>query len=152
MAPKSVIFRRHDHLVSVLFGQPFLQHYIFNVFVSCTYMLIGPRENAVNWSMVGSKGIPNPDTPTMELDLSQFSPHLQKSIVIQVFGCALGFENEQQRLDFWDVIEDHLDIEQMKKDKGEFDFNHILCRTYIPWEYSVNYLTEYDPQSIMHCR
>ena len=39
MAPKSVTFRRHDHLVSVLFGdfaQPFLQHYIFNVFVSCT--------------------------------------------------------------------------------------------------------------------
>ena len=32
MAPKSVTFRRHDHLVSVLwrFAQPFL-HYIFNV-------------------------------------------------------------------------------------------------------------------------
>ena len=38
MAPKSVTFRRHDHLVSVRFGDllmPFLQHYIFNVFVSC---------------------------------------------------------------------------------------------------------------------
>ena len=35
MAPKSVTFRRHDHLVSVLFAQPFLQHYIFNVFGSC---------------------------------------------------------------------------------------------------------------------
>ena len=40
MAPKSVTVRRHDHLVSVLFGdllmQPFLQQYIFNVFGSCT--------------------------------------------------------------------------------------------------------------------
>ena len=39
MAPKSVTFRRHDHLVYVCafwrFAQPFLQHYIFNVFVSC---------------------------------------------------------------------------------------------------------------------
>ena len=42
MAPKSVTFRRHDHLVSVLFlrfAQPFLQHYIFNVFGSCLYRI-----------------------------------------------------------------------------------------------------------------
>ena len=35
MAPKSVTSRRHDHRVSVLFGDllshAFLQHYIFNV-------------------------------------------------------------------------------------------------------------------------
>ena len=39
MAPKSVTFRRHDHLVSVLFGDLLtaipIQHYTFNVFVSC---------------------------------------------------------------------------------------------------------------------
>ena len=40
MAPKSVTFRRHDHLVSVRFAQPFLQHYIFNVFGSCTILLL----------------------------------------------------------------------------------------------------------------
>ena len=37
MAPKSVTFRQHDHLVSVLFGD-LLSHsynYIFNIFVSC---------------------------------------------------------------------------------------------------------------------
>ena len=35
MAPKSVTFQRHDHLVCVFwrFAQPFLQHYIFNVFI-----------------------------------------------------------------------------------------------------------------------
>ena len=38
MAPKSVTFRRHDHLGVCAFwrfAQPFLQHYIFNVFGSC---------------------------------------------------------------------------------------------------------------------
>ena len=38
MAPKSVTFRRHDTpgvCAFWRFAQPFLQHYIFNVFVSC---------------------------------------------------------------------------------------------------------------------
>ena len=47
MAPKSVLltFRRHDHLVSVLFGD-LLSHsyynivYIFSVFVSCTLLYL----------------------------------------------------------------------------------------------------------------
>ena len=115
-------------------------------------MFIGANENAVNWSMVGSEGIPNSDTPTIELDFRQFSPHLQESIVIYVFGRALGFENEHQREDFWEVVEKHLDTDQMRKDRGEFDFNHTLKKKEIPWKLSVNYLTEYDPQSIMHCQ
>ena len=39
MAPKSVTFRRHDHLVSVLFGDLLSHSYIFNVFVSCNCMI-----------------------------------------------------------------------------------------------------------------
>ena len=38
MAPKSVTFQRHDHLVSVLFGDLLSHSYnitFFNVFVSC---------------------------------------------------------------------------------------------------------------------
>ena len=41
MEPKSVTFRRHDQLVSVLFGYLFLQHYIFNVFISSTEVFDG---------------------------------------------------------------------------------------------------------------
>ena len=36
MAPKSVRFQRHV-CAFWRFAQPFLQHYIFNVFVSCQY-------------------------------------------------------------------------------------------------------------------
>ena len=96
--------------------------------------------------------IPNPNRSTMELDLRNFSPQLQESIVINVFGRALGLEDEHQRGDFWDVVEKHLDTDQMKRDRGEFSFKHNLYRKDIPWEQSVNYLTDYDPQSIMHLR
>ena len=40
MAPKSVTFQRHDHLVSVLFGDLLSHSYnitFYNVFVSCNY-------------------------------------------------------------------------------------------------------------------
>ena len=116
-------------------------------------MLIGSEEKAVNCSIVGSNHevISILSAPTMELDLSQSSPHLQESIVIREFGHALGLENEQQRGDFWDAVEGHLDTDQMKEDRGGFDFKHNLSRKNIPWELSVNYLTDYDPQSIMHC-
>ena len=125
-----------------------------SIFFLVIHMLIGSNENAVNWSIVGSSHevISIPSAPTMELDLSGFSPHSQESIVIREFGHSLGLENEQQRGDFWDVIEDHLDVDQMKKDKGEFDFKHNLYRKNIPWELSVNYLTGYDSKSIMHCQ
>ena len=117
-------------------------------------MLIEPQEKAFTWSYVGKDAAADYQVklyrPTMELDLSQFSPHLLESIVIHEFGRALGLENEHQRPDFWDVVEDHLNIDQMKEDRGDKDFEFNLYQRDI--QESVNYLTDYDPDSIMHCQ
>ena len=40
MAPKSVTFRRHDHLVSVLFGDLLSHSYNTTFSVSCKFLLI----------------------------------------------------------------------------------------------------------------
>ena len=98
--------------------------------------------------------------PTMQLNLGGYSPNIQESLVIHSFGHALGLENEHQRSDFWNVLEDHLDIDRMAKDlhyggseEGKATFTkNWLRKENEPGEYSVNSLSEYDPTSIMHYR
>ena len=96
--------------------------------------------------------------PTMQLNLGGHSPELQENLVIHQFGHALGLENEHQRSDFWDTVGRHLDIEQMKMDPfvnpsqtpedGERMFQQNWGANM--GEQSVNSLSEYDPDSIMH--
>ena len=105
--------------------------------------------------MVGntSTGIPDPQESTMKLNLSGHSPPFQESLVIQQFGRALGLENEHQRPDFWDAVVSHLDINQMEEDMGHCFFTNWLYKmSSDSWKQSVNYLTDYDPKSIMHCQ
>ena len=90
--------------------------------------------------------------PTMQLNLGGHTPELQESLVIHQFGHALGLENEHQRSDFWDVLGKYLDIEKMKADPlvgSVFDAGWARAPS-SPGEQSVNSLSEYDPDSIMH--
>ena len=98
--------------------------------------------------------------PTMQLNLGGHNPDHQESLVIHQFGLVLGLGLEHQRSDFWDVVGRHLDIEQMKMDPivnpsqtpedGERMFRENWGS--INREQSVNSLSEYDPDSIMHYR
>ena len=103
---------------------------------------------------VDAMNIPE-DRPTMCLNLVGHTPEFQESLVIHSFGNALGLEHEHQRSEFWNVIEKHLDIDKMKKDpqiaSSGFERNWYKKEEQ-PGEHSVNSLSEYDPQSIMHYR
>ena len=97
--------------------------------------------------------------PTMQLSLQGYTPDLQESLVVHQFGHALGLENEHQRSDFWDVMGKHLDVEQMKVDPAvNPSQNPEVGERMFQKEWgahggkSVNSLTEYDPDSIMHYR
>ena len=90
--------------------------------------------------------------PTMRLCLGSHSPELQKSLVLLEFGRALGLELEHQRSDFWDVLEKHLDVEEMKKSpyvEGTYESRWARAPATTEGQ-SVNSLSEYDPESIMH--
>ena len=90
--------------------------------------------------------------PTMKLNLKGHSPELQESIVLLEFGRALGLEHEHQRSEFWDVLEKHLNVEEMKKDPrvGAFYEKNWARAPATSDGQSVNSLSEYDPDSIMH--
>ena len=93
----------------------------------------------------------DPSEPTMQLNLADDKPELQESIVIKQFGHALGLENEHQRSDFWDVLEEHLDVESMKTDpKVASSFKDQWGRA--SEVETINSLSEYDPGSITHFR
>ena len=87
----------------------------------------------------------------MQLNLGGHTPDLQESLVVHEFGHALGLEHEHQSSDFWDVLEKHLDVNEMKKDP-------LVGAAWDQWAkkstggQSVNDLSEYDPDSIMHYR
>ena len=115
-----------------------------------------------NWSMVGIEATQITDLrkPTMQLNLGGHTPELQESLVIHQFGHALGLGHEHQRSDFWEIVGRHLDIEQMKMDPivnpsrtpedGERMFQKDWGEN--NGDQSVNSLSEYDPDSIMHHR
>ena len=167
MAPKSVTFRRHDHLVSVLFGD-LLSHFYnitFSMFlylvitmimpiVTLRYNYIYTTDIGVNWSMVGTDAEKiNRNKPTMQLNLKGHSPALQESLVVHEFGHALGLEHEHQRSDFWSIVGRHLDKEKMMRDmkypkseEGKASFGQ-------DWEQTTkSSQSEYDHLSIMHYR
>ena len=98
--------------------------------------------------------------PTMMLSLGGHTADHQESLVIHQFGHALGLVHEHQRSDFWDVVGRHLDIEQMKMDpivnpsQTPEDGERMFRKNWgvVNREQSVNSLSEYDPDSIMHYR
>ena len=88
--------------------------------------------------------------PTMHLNLQGHTPELQQSLVVHEFGHALGLEHEHQSSDFWDTVGKHLDVNEMKKDpKVQTAFEQQWARMDTGGQ-SVNELSEYDPDSIMH--
>ena len=115
-----------------------------------------------SWSMVGVEATSVKDLkkPTMQLSLHAYSPDIQESLVIRYFGHALGLELEHQRSDFWDVLGKQLDVMQMKMDpflnpSRTLEDGETIFQKYwgaINSEQSVNSLSEYDPDSIMHYR
>ena len=99
------------------------------------------------------------DKPTMHLNLRGHSSELQESLVVHEFGHALGLEHEHQRSDFWDVVGEFLDTNRMMNDPrvnpsqseeaGKAAFGKDWFRS-DPTKTTVNVLSDYDPDSIMH--
>ena len=124
--------------------------------------LVQHVETGRSWSMVGTdaEDLTSPREPTMMLNLRGYPPELQQSLVIHQFGHALGLEHEHQRSDFWDVVEPYLDINKMEMDlrvnpsqseEGKAAFGRDWLRKVDEsGEQSVNTLSEYDSESIMH--
>ncbi len=94
------------------------------------------------------------DNPTMMLDLKNYTRDFRKYLVVHQFGHALGLEHEHQRLDFWNVIGKHIDIDKMEKDHstGNYSTEVAFKRDWLPLNMPTHRETEckYDPQSIMH--
>ena len=121
----------------------------------CTSAII--EGHGSEWSIVGTDTKSNPEMPSIMLNLKGLPPEIQESVVIHQFGHALGLEHEHQRSDFWDVLEKYVDIDKMKKDVPSYSKrgSHIVMQNWFrktdnPGEQSVNSLSEYDPESIMH--
>ena len=90
--------------------------------------------------------------PTMQLNLGGHTPDLQESLVVHEFGHALGLEHEHQSSDFWDVLGKHLDVNEMKKDAQVGTAFKDQWAKKDTGGQSVNDMSEYDPDSIMHYR
>ena len=98
--------------------------------------------------------------PTMVLSLGSHAPEYQKSLVLHQFGHALGLEHEHQRSDFWDVLGDQLDTDQIKMDPfvnpaqtqeaGEEVFKKYCGAISRKQSVSRVQSVKYDPESIMH--
>ena len=109
------------------------------------------------WSKLGMQVTTDNTGPkkkmTIKLNLADLGeqPELQESIVIKLFGHALGLRNEHQRSDFWNVIRKYLNVEKMKENPEiESAFENQWAAT--SEEQTVNSLLEYDPESITHFR
>ncbi len=100
------------------------------------------------------------DSPTMVLDLTDQFINIKKdqyrrSLVIHVFGHALGLEHEHQRSGFWKVLDKYIDKEKMN------DSNYVRTKSSIKGLSTCPYfeapfsrmdqIYTYDPYSIMHC-
>ena len=116
------------------------------------HTVIGAVDTGGNWSLVGMEAATLADLkkPTMQLNLGGHTAELQESYVVHEFGHALGLEHEHQCSDFWDVLGKHLDIEKMKKDPQVAAVFEAQWAKKAFEEPSVNSLSEYDPESIMH--
>ena len=96
------------------------------------------------------------EEPTMVLNLQCCPPDLQRSLVIHEFGHALGLEHVHQRSDFWDTVGECFDIEKMMKDHRVVkslqseDVKAGFERNWFKRNNPNFYLSEYDPDSIMH--
>ena len=103
-------------------------------------------------SMVGTEAMGK--EITMVLDLNQHSSDKQRSLVIHMFGHALGLEHEHQRPEFWEVLGKHLNLEKMKKDlrsqSGDEDDSEFERLWMVKKRVSDTSEYKYDPASIMH--
>ena len=108
------------------------------------------------WSVVGMEAINVEDLkkPTMQLNLGGHTPDHQESLVIHLFGLALGLQREHQHSDFWDVLGKHLDVKKMKEDpKAGPTFKQEWAKAVaIPGEQPTSSPSEHDPDSIMNFR
>ena len=128
-------------------------------------------ETEMSWSMIGmcAEMVKQPK-PTMMLNLSSMEETVQRSQVIHEFGHALGLAHEHQRVDFWDKVEPHINMERMMDDSRVKDPISDFGKQTIgaDWRATKHGVTltlrkifgklpnlkteefEYDPDSIMH--
>ena len=81
--------------------------------------------------------------PTMVLSLGGQPRHIQKSLVIHMFGHALGLDHEHQRSDFWDLMGKYFDRQAIPENQQ----SRVLKKTDI---LDGECVLKYDPNSIMH--
>ena len=119
-------------------------------------------ETEGNWSRVGTDAeMVKRDKPTMVLNLKDYHPVLQQSLVIHEFGHALGLEHEHRRSDFWEILGVHIDTEKMMSDPlvNPPESGEEKVAFARDWGKKIRAQitaankpksSEYDPESIMH--
>ena len=117
-------------------------------------------ESEGNWSMVGMDAtlITNLEKPTMVLNLHGLGYSARITIVIHMFGHALGLEHEHLRSDFWDTLGECFDIGKIINDPRMVQYSESSEDTKARIERDFKkpavddanpLLSEYDPDSIM---
>ena len=72
----------------------------------------------MSWSMIGMCGekVKQPK-PTMVLNFTKCEAKARRSLVIHEFGHSLGLGHEHQRVEFWENVEPHINLEMMTDDE-----------------------------------